>query len=660
MTPDRSKRFRSGVCPALAAGIAAAALLLSGCTFGPKPSAAYRAAKLDPPAGPLAPAEIYPPDEVPPWVGQIRAVRVFADRGRTDTGVDLEAGMLYTVMARGRIFLDPADEGRGPAERRFVKSVGAEPATPVFHSEPGGTFVAVASGRLFLGIDERPLDDNLGHLDAILVAWKTDDYGRIAEFLQKLAERHPGHPGVVAAFRQADKVRDVDAARRAAAVEIEQVRGRLAALAAQPASGRGDKRQTEQRELERRLAELTARMAQLDRVSREIEAEKARSNRLSRELERERQEAERMRRIAAAGKTPPVLLVAAPEDGSEAESPVVRLSGAVEDDLGLVRLEVFVNGRPLEAGGERGIREVGEGAPRRITFERRVPLAEGANEIRILATDTDGLSAEKRLAVRHAPRRQNVWAVVIGINDYPRLPPLKYAVNDARAFHRLLVDENRVPPENVILLLNAEATLTNLRSTLGTRVKNLARENDMVIIFFAGHGATERDAASPDGDGLEKYLLPYDAQPADLYSTALPMAEIARIFNRIRAERVVFIADACYSGGSGGRTVGAGGVRANLSDAFLDRIASGRGKVILTASAAHEVSVERDELGHGVFSYYLLEALRGAADGDGDGLITVDEAYRYVSEQVPTATGQEQHPVKRGTLEGRLVLSAPR
>jgi uncharacterized caspase-like protein len=162
---------------------------------------------------------------------------------------------------------------------------------------------------------------------------------------------------------------------------------------------------------------------------------------------------------------------------------------------------------------------------------------------------------------------------------------------------------------------------------------------------------------SPDGDGLEKYLLPYNADPQDLYATALPMEEILRIFNRIRAERLVFIADSCYSGASGGRTISLTGVRANISDAFLDRISRGKGRIILTASGANEVSCENDTLKHGIFTYFLLEGLRGKADADQDGVVTVDEAYAYVSKHVPQATGQEQHPVKKGTVEGRLILS---
>ena len=90
---------------------------------------------------------------------------------------------------------------------------------------------------------------------------------------------------------------------------------------------------------------------------------------------------------------------------------------------------------------------------------------------------------------------------------------------------------------------------------MGTHLKSRAGAQDSVMIFFAGHGAAERDVSSPDGDGLEKYLLPVEADPSDLYVSALPMREVSHIFRRIRAERLVFIVDACYSGAAGGRTV---------------------------------------------------------------------------------------------------------
>jgi uncharacterized caspase-like protein len=245
----------------------------------------------------------------------------------------------------------------------------------------------------------------------------------------------------------------------------------------------------------------------------------------------------------------------------------------------------------------------------------------------------------------------------VGINDYPKFPRLKYAVNDALEFYRLLVEKNGVPAENVMLLVNEQADLRRLRKAIGTDLRSQADVNDLVIVFFAGHGATERDPKSPDMDGLEKYLLPHDTDPRDLYSSAIPMREVAYVFDRIRSERLVFIVDACYSGASGGRTVDLTGMRASLSDGFLDRVSSGKGKVILSAGGANEVSVEKEELKHGVFTYYLLEGLRGAADTDRSGTVTVDEVYRYVSEKVPRAPGREQTPVKKGSTEGEFILS---
>jgi uncharacterized caspase-like protein len=98
------------------------------------------------------------------------------------------------------------------------------------------------------------------------------------------------------------------------------------------------------------------------------------------------------------------------------------------------------------------------------------------------------------------------------------------------------------------------------------------------------------------------------------------------------------------------------GIRSSLSDAFLDRISGGKGTVIITASGANEVSMESDEFKHGIFTYFLLEGLKGKADVDDDGLITVDELYRYVSDHVARASSQEQHPVKKGSVEGRFVV----
>jgi uncharacterized caspase-like protein len=333
----------------------------------------------------------------------------------------------------------------------------------------------------------------------------------------------------------------------------------------------------------------------------------------------------------------------------------ISLAGVAESGKGIAKFEIFVNQQAATRKDQRDLQLVAKDL-KRVDFSEKIRLREGKNEISVVIQDTDGMEAKKTISIRFAKKRMEVWAVVIGISKYKNIPSLKYAANDAREFYRYLTEVNGVPKDHIWLILDEQANMDNLRSILGTQLRRQAGKDDMVIIYLAGHGATERDAASLDGDGLEKYILPYNADPKDLYASALPMNEVSRIFQRISSEKIVFISDTCYSGASGGRTIPVIGTRTTISGDFLDRLSQGKGRVIITASDANEVSMEKDELKHGVFTYYLLEALGGQGDLDKDGMITIDEVYRYVSLKVPQATGQDQHPVKKGEMTGQIVL----
>jgi hypothetical protein len=392
-----------------------------------------------------------------------------------------------------------------------------------------------------------------------------------------------------------------------------------------------------------KLAQLTEQLEELDKLKKEYEAKEFREKDLLAKLEQSRQR-------------PPIVFIGSPKTGLKAEYKKISLYGVVEDDKAIEKVEFIINGVLEEKISQRGIFISQQEKPKRIEFNEKITLKNGENTLLVKAIDSDGFISEKEVVVSYAETRKNIWAVVIGINNYQNVRHLKYATKDAKAFYNYLLKTVRIPEENVSLLLNNQARLYKIRSVLGTHLKRNAGKDDMVMIFFAGHGATEEDSNSPDGDGLEKYILPYDADLKNLYASALPMSEISKIFSRIYSERLIFIADACYSGASGGRTIGINGKRTNISDAFIDRISRGKGRVIITASGANEISAEHDELKHGVFTYYMLEALKGKADLDKDGIITVDEVYNYVSIKVPLATGQSQHPVKKGAVEGQLIM----
>jgi uncharacterized caspase-like protein len=97
--------------------------------------------------------------------------------------------------------------------------------------------------------------------------------------------------------------------------------------------------------------------------------------------------------------------------------------------------------------------------------------------------------------------------------------------------------------------------------------------------------------------------------------------------------------------------------RGVMSDEFLSRLAgAGKGRVVLTASGANEIAVERANLGHGVFTFFFLEGLRGAADDDRDGHVDADEIYKYVSRKVVHATRGNQRPMKKASSQTGVVV----
>jgi len=99
-----------------------------------------------------------------------------------------------------------------------------------------------------------------------------------------------------------------------------------------------------------------------------------------------------------------------------------------------------------------------------------------------------------------------------------------------------------------------------------------------------------------------------------------------------------------------------GSGRSVLSDEFLDRIAQGRGRIILTSSRQNEISKESDKLQHGFFTYYLIKGLKGEADLNDDKIIDLDEISFYLNKHVPEATDNTQHPVKKGQAEGQVII----
>lgn len=257
----------------------------------------------------------------------------------------------------------------------------------------------------------------------------------------------------------------------------------------------------------------------------------------------------------------------------------------------------------------------------------------------------------------------NKWAVVIGISEYvdTRIPALRYAAADAKAFYNWLISSQggKYAPSRVKLLLNRDATGKNIKNALFVWLKQ-AIEEDVVTIYFAGHGSPE----SPDSQN-NLFLFPYNTQYDNIASTGFPMWDIETALKRfIKARKVIVIADACHSGGVGQSfdiaRRAARAIKINPISSGLQSLSQiGHGVCVISASDDKQFSQEDRKWGggHGVFTYFLLNGLKGDADYSGDGRVTLGELIPYLSEQVRRETRNAQCPTVAGKFDPALSIA---
>jgi uncharacterized caspase-like protein len=252
-------------------------------------------------------------------------------------------------------------------------------------------------------------------------------------------------------------------------------------------------------------------------------------------------------------------------------------------------------------------------------------------------------------------KRGKVFAVIIGIGNFQdeRIPPLRFTVNDAQGFYDVLTDPNYggVPKDHVQLLLDENATDRNIKRSIGSWLSRHAREEDTVLIYYSGHGAPE---------GEEKYWVTYNADIDDLYSTALSNNEIYDMLKRVESKRMITFLDSCYSAATVNRKDRTRDVQVEIPwDKF-----SGEGNVTISASNGQQLSLEMDAYQHGVFTYHILEGMKGRADGiagkNRDGIVEIEELWNYVKDKVSDTAqkrGNKQTPVLQGSLTAGIPLT---
>ncbi|TBR21026.1 hypothetical protein EPO15_11325 [bacterium] len=233
-------------------------------------------------------------------------------------------------------------------------------------------------------------------------------------------------------------------------------------------------------------------------------------------------------------------------------------------------------------------------------------------------------------------------ALVVGISRYrdKDIPGVRYAARDAELVAKYLTRVAGVPAENVKVLTDETATKSDFEAYLTDWLPRRVNERSRVFVYFAGHG-------SPAATAGEAFLVPYEGQP-DFPSKLLPLKSLMASLEKLPAREVVVALDSCFSGAAG-RGILPSGARPLVSTVETP-IPADRKLVVLSAASGSQVSSDYDKARHGLFTYALLRGLRGEADSDSSGAVTVGELYKYVREQVGKRASLELNRDQTPTL----------
>lgn len=241
------------------------------------------------------------------------------------------------------------------------------------------------------------------------------------------------------------------------------------------------------------------------------------------------------------------------------------------------------------------------------------------------------------------------YALIIGVGEYKNLEKklqLPFAQADADSLYSVLIslEGGNFPAENVKRLLGPKATKENIRREIEEWLPRVAKENDRVFVYFAGHGFVYKDKG---------YLAPHDFDLNNIDGSGYPMESLARILGKtLKSKWKVLMTDSCHSGFVTAET------KAERLNNLLQQLDNNL--FSLSASRENEISNESPDFGggHGVFTYYLVKGMEGEADEDRDGTITAIEMTEYVRRNVREATGGKQNPRSdRGSFDPEMLIA---
>jgi len=229
-----------------------------------------------------------------------------------------------------------------------------------------------------------------------------------------------------------------------------------------------------------------------------------------------------------------------------------------------------------------------------------------------------------------------IWILLVGVNQYDdeKLNNLKYCARDCQALGEALAAATQQFPEKTILQHHDHTPQPPLLATVCHSLDQLVRAahtEDTIVFYFSGHGFLDA--------GQQPFLCLTDTKTDDLKGTGLAVTDLLAKLASCSAQYQLLLLDACHSGGlrlqdfipqQKGflRLPSAADPMPPIIHIIRDRARQSQGFYAVLSCDKDQKSLEFPELGHGLFTYYLIRGLQGDA-ADAEGVITADGLYKY-------------------------------
>ena len=328
---------------------------------------------------------------------------------------------------------------------------------------------------------------------------------------------------------------------------------------------------------------------------------------------------------------PPKVELKVSEEGPRQPGMPFQVAVIVEDlGGGMDDIRLFHNGKLVDKGALVQTQNFAEQKRKFRGLVFNVVPTAGLNTFRATAKSIEGIEAgSQRLSQTFGGNASNgrLHILAVGIDDYlAPIPPLRLAAKDADELRkRIAAGSKSFAGQSQTVLLNEKATRESVLGALASIGRDAAPE-DTIVVFLAGHGVSVSDR--------EWLFLPWGADGSSipaLKRTSISSQSLQDVLVGAKAHRIVLAIDACQSGA-------AFGAFAEQRTAFLrllSNVSRDTGIVVYAATQDGSDSYEIETLGHGIFTYAMMEGLNQKSR-TGSQQVTAFELADYVEQTVPS------------------------